>query len=117
MSGIASVIAAVQDERFSIRVFNLEVVFSSNVRAFLYVILNLRDPGKQKFPHVSVIGNKSVDWYEDRPWVLPVAAFSAETPVSSDRSSEIRFRRSSRPTGEHVGESVEARHQEDTFSP
>jgi hypothetical protein len=39
---------ATQDEKFSSRVFNSDVVFCSKAEAFLYVVLHRRDPDEQK---------------------------------------------------------------------
>lgn len=39
---------ATQDERLSSRAFNLDLVFCSKAKAFLYVVLHRRDPDEQK---------------------------------------------------------------------
>ena len=85
----------IQDDSFSSRVFNSDVVFCSKAEAFLYVLLHRRDPGEskeQRFPLLSVIGIVGVDSYKDRP--LTLATFSVEMPVASDRSLAVRSRRS-----------------------
>ena len=85
---------AAQDERLSIRVFNTDVVFCSNAKASLYVLLHRRDPAEQKTEVSTSVSDRphSVDSYEDRP--LTPATFSVEMPVTSDRSLVVRSRRS-----------------------
>jgi phosphosulfolactate phosphohydrolase-like enzyme len=50
--------AATQDERLSSRVFNSDVTFCSKADAFLYVVLNCRDPDEQKTEVPTSVSNR-----------------------------------------------------------
>jgi hypothetical protein len=55
-------VTTTQDEIFSIRIFNPEVVFFSKDKALLYAAVNFREPNEHFCQ-----SSKGVNWYEDRP--------------------------------------------------
>jgi hypothetical protein len=88
---------AIQDERFSSRLFKSDVVLCSKAKASCtrFCTVATLMSRKQKYLPLSVIGITRVESYENGPLTL-VATFSMEmpVPVAPDRSLAVRSRRS-----------------------